>query len=159
MKSVSRGFKPTDFHYRLIGKELWKKLPEAAKLAIKPYLSAEPFDYNFTRMEEHYLIAFCSLQGIDKDYIQGPLFKSSKVDIRKLFIASMLHIYCPHVYFQPPNEINLSKKGFVMWLSKAVNQPESNVSGAIREVVAWERDYDEFRNKVCSIVESLKNIA
>jgi hypothetical protein len=159
MQALVKSFRPNDAHFKMIGRELWNKLPHLAKSLLKPYLSAEPFDFDFTKLEDHYLVAFSSLHGIVKSDLQGPLFKSSKVDIRKLFIASMLHIYCPHIYFQHANEINLSKRGFVMWLAKALDQPESNISAAIREVVAWEKDYDEFRDKVFVIVEKLKNIA
>lgn len=159
MKPVAKQFKPSELHYKMMGRELWNKLPHMALSFLKPYFSAEPFDYNFTKIEDHYMPAFCSLYGIEKTQIQGPLYKSKKVDIRKLFIASMIHIYCPHIYFQHPSEINLSKRGFVMWLSQALNQPDSNVSGSIREVVAWEKDYDDFRDRVSMIVEKLKSIA
>jgi hypothetical protein len=159
MNPASKQFKPNDLHYKMMGRELWNKLPLLATSLLKPYLSADPFDYNFTKIEDHYLFAFCSLYGITKKELQGALFKSSKVDIRRLFIASMVHIYCPHVYFQHSSEINLSKRGFVMWLSKALDQQESNVSVLIREVVAWEKDYEEFKDRVSLIVEKLKNIA
>lgn len=146
----------------MMGRELWNKSPNTAKTLIKPYLTAEPFDFNFTKIEDHYLVAFCSLNGIEKKQIQGPQFKSTKVDVRRIFIAAMVHIYCPHVYLQNSKEINISKKGFVMWLSKALCQHESNVSNLIREVVAWEHEkgyYDEFKERVYGTVEKLKNIA
>lgn len=159
MMQAARSFVPSESELKVLGREVWKKLPMLAQKILKPYLTAVPYDTNFNKIERYYLPAFASLIGINPEYIQGPIFKSTKVDIRKLFMAAMIHIYCPHVYYQHPSEINLSKKGFVMCLSGALKIPESNTSGAIREVVAWEKDYDDFRAKVHLLVEKLKDIA
>lgn len=156
---IAQTFKPNDLHFKMIGRELWNRLPTKALQYLKPYISSIPYDTDFSRIQTFYLSAFSSIYGIEKEEIVGAVYKSSKVDIRKYFISCMVHIYCPHVYYQHANEINLSKKGFVMWLSKALQIPESNTSGSIREVLAWERDYEEFRTKVGAIVEKLKNIA
>lgn len=161
-------FRPNDAHLKMLGREVWNKLPQMATEILRPYLTVVPYDTDFKKIESFYLVAFCKDEGIGPEHIRGALFKSSKVDIRRLFIAAMVHIYCPHVYYQHANEINLSKKGFVMWLARAVDQHESNVSILIREVVAWEKstkwqeghevitEYDRFKWRLNSIVEKLK---
>lgn len=148
-----------DLHYKMIGRLLTHKRPHLAQSLIYPYLKAVPYDTDFKKIDSYYLDLFCKEKGIEKSEITGALFKSSKVDVRRLFIASMAHIYYPHIYHQHTHEINLSKKGFVTYLAKALKQQESNVSVVIREVVTWEKEYDDFKEKVVDIVEKLKNVA
>ncbi len=95
--------------------------------------------------------------GIEKEAYSGALYKSSKVDVRRLFVAAMVHLYQPQIYHQP--EISLGKNGFVMTLAGVLKQHEANVSAMIREVISWEREYDDFKEKVTNVVAKLKEAA
>lgn len=134
---------------------LVKKNPDLASEYLSTYKNYEPLEEDYKKIRL-FFSSFCQFNGINENEYLGPLYKTSKVDMRRLFIAAMTHLYYPQVYFQPIDEINLSKKGFVSSLSKTLIQHEANISVMIREVIAWEKDYDDFREKVQLTVEKLK---
>jgi hypothetical protein len=140
--------------YKILGKLLVKKNPALADEYLSLYKTHSPKEIDNTKIS-FYFYSFCEVMEITPETYLGPLHKSSKVDIRRLFVACMVHLYQPHVFYQPIDEINLSKKGFVMHLSRTLQQQESNISTMIREVIAWEKDYDDFKEKVHGIIELL----
>jgi len=143
--------------YKILGRLVVKKYPDIAQTLLAT-LNHEPSESNISKIEGFFL-SFCKLQGINKETYFGPVYKTSKVDVFRLFTAAMIHLYYPEIYFQPIEELNLKKNGFVTALARATGQHAPNVSSRIREVVAWEREYDDFREKVLCMVERLKNIA
>lgn len=144
--------------YKILGRLLGKKYPDLARELLATYKDHPPLETDHQKIPTFFKI-FCFHLSVDEKELLGPLYKTSKVDVRRLFVACMTHLYYPHVYHQPPEEINLSKKGFVSSLSRALQQQEPNISVMIREVIAWEKDYDDFKEKVYSIVEKLKEVA
>jgi hypothetical protein len=143
--------------YKILGRLVVKKHPDiAASLLLS--LSHIPSQVDISKINA-YFDRFCCLQGIEKQTYFGPVYKTSKVDMFRLFIASMVHLYYPEIYFQPIEELNLKKNGFVTAIATATGQQTSNVSSRIREVVLWEKEYDDFKEKVVTIVEKLKNVA
>jgi hypothetical protein len=143
--------------YKILGRMVAKKHPDiAAQLLSTLNHTATETDIQKITL---YYDQFCELQGIERNEYFGAVYKTSKVDIFRLFIASMIHLYYPEIYFQPIEEINMKKEGFVTALANSIGQPTSNVSNRIREVIQWENQYDDFKNKVFDMVEKLKNVA
>jgi hypothetical protein len=143
--------------YKILGRLLVKKHPDVAQ-SLLATLNHTASEDDITKIDL-YFIRFCTLQGIAKESYYGAVYKTSKVDVFRLFIASMVHLYFPEVYFQPIEELNLKKNGFVTAIAVATGQHTANVSSRIREVVLWEKEYDDFREKVVTMVEKLKNVA
>lgn len=139
-------------HYALLGKLLIQKEPETAQKLIQTFIPEDkPQEEDFTKIPALFE-RFCLIKGYDHN--TAP--RASKVETRRLFIAAVLHLYNPHVYNQPANQIIL-KYGFVRNISQVLHQKESNVSTMIREVILWEKQYEDFSNNVNSIIEKLTN--
>lgn len=133
-------------HYALLGELLIQNEPETAKKLISAYLPDEPPKETDFKKISDYFSEFRRLNNIT----------SLNVSDRRIFIAVTLHIYNPEVYFQPSNKI-LLKHGFVRCLSNVLGQKEPNVSKMIREVILWERSYEDFAQEVSKMIEKLTN--
>jgi|GEM_PF-2893529 len=145
-----------DFY--LIGKVLQRENPEIFQRLRAAYIDVKaipPLESDHEQIPL-FFSRFCFFLGLVKEDYTGPLSKSSKVDVRRHFIATMLHLYCPHVYYQPVKDIELPKNGFVKALAQTLQQNASNISLMIREVILWEKEYEDFRDKVEEAVEKLK---
>jgi hypothetical protein len=75
------------------------------------------------------------------------------IDGRRIFIATMLHLYSPGCF---TGERYL-KRGLVKELSKTTNHHHQNISKMIDEVIQWYRDYDDFKSKVDDHLKLLSN--
>lgn len=143
-------------HYHLLGRLLVSKKPEIAHELLSTYCNndVEPVLTDLDQMERLF-ICFCHTKGIDPELVANSFRKSLKIEYRKEFIAVMLHLYTPQVYFQPVQNIVL-RLGFVGQVVAVLRQDYGNISKMIREVIIWEREYDEFKEKVSTTVLLLK---
>jgi hypothetical protein len=155
MNSVSKPL--NEKQYKILGRMVVKKHPEIAATLLGT-LDHQALEEDISKITSYY-DQFCELQGIQRNEYFGAVYKTSKVDIFRLFIASMIHLYYPEIYFQPIEEINMKKEGFVTALAKSIGQHTSHVSNRIREVIMWEQEYDDFKEKVETVVGKLKNAA
>ena len=148
MSSKKRG------QYYMLGLVLMQTDPERAKKIISIYINPEPrfHDYSLIPL---FFYSFCKIRGIDPDKFQGPLFKTSMTDTRRLFISSMIRLYNPQIYNQPNNCI-LVRKGFSQAMAKLLGLAGSNMSKTIRDCVMQEKLYDNIKNQVSEIVERLE---
>lgn len=141
-------------YYTLLGKILFQKEPELAQRLLSDYYpQKQPLDTDISRIQ-HYFSSYCAFQNIDPLEYTGRLYKSKKVEVRRLFIGAMLHIYNPQVYVQPIDQLILFH-GFVRRLAGVLCQNEGNVSKMIREVITWEKNYQDFSGSVEQIVNEL----
>lgn len=143
--------------YAFIGKIFIQKEPQIAAKLIDLYLpKTEPVEKDYSKIPAYY-IDFCRVQGLlPQDYI-GALHKTSKVNVRRVFIAVMLHLYEPVLFQQPVDDLILNREGLSKNLSNLFQVRKHSISATIREVVMWEKQYDDFSSSVNEIIEKLLN--
>jgi hypothetical protein len=140
--------------YLLIGRLLHLTNPEKASELLAPYLEAPgTIQIDQKRIREFFL-HFCSINNIDPDAHRGKLSKTNKVDLRRLFISAMLHVYCPQIYGQSIKKLKMPK-GMVNSLSRELQVDPPLVSIIIRETIMHEKIYDEYRDRALRITEQL----
>lgn len=140
----------------MLGKLLIQKEPETAKKLITTYLPAEqPVETDFSKIGG-FFIRFCEIRGIDPENHVGPSYKSEKVDVRRMFISAMVHLYYPKAFQQPIESIDVVT-GLVKNIALVLKQDTGNVSKMIRQAIIWEKQYQDFEAAVSSIVEKLIN--
>ncbi|MEO6610730.1 MAG: hypothetical protein ABIT05_01315 [Chitinophagaceae bacterium] len=140
--------------YLLIGRLLYLTNPEKASELLAPYLEAPgTIQINQERIPEFFL-QFCDLNKIDPDAHRGKLSKTIKVDLRRLFISAMLHVYCPQVYCQSIKKLKMPK-GIVTALSRELQVDPPLVSIIIRETIMHEKIYEDYRTRAIEITEQL----
>lgn len=143
-------------YYALLGRLLTKAHPEVAKNLIATYVPTEaPKESDYSRIGV-YFIAYCKLQGINPADYTGPLYKSSKVELRRLFIAVILHLYTPQSYYQPLDGIILSN-GLVKTLCEVLGCGRSWISETARKVITWEKSYEDFSERVQGALEEISH--
>lgn len=143
--------------YKILGRLVMNKLPFYAKELLSPYLNNIPQEIDHSKIPGYFTL-FCKVMDLKEDEYTGPLQKSSKVDMRRIFIAAMIHLYQPVLYHQKDFFVILRKTGFMLTLAQTLHQFESNISNTIREVILWEREYDDFKEKVNSAIEKLAQV-
>lgn len=143
--------------YAFLGKIFIQKEPNIAAKLIDLYLpKLEPIEKDYTKIPAYY-IDFCRVQQIKpQDYI-GALHKTSKVNVRRIFIAVMLHLYEPGLFQQPVDDLILNREGLSKNLSNLFQVKKHSISATIREVVMWEKQYDDFSSSVNQIIERIIN--
>jgi hypothetical protein len=141
--------------YALLGKLLFQTHPELAHELISVYLPPDkPSESEFERIQPLFGL-FCDLQNLQpSDYI-GAIHKSSKVDIRRVFVAVILHLFCPEVFNHPADYV-VPKYGLVKNLQKVLGfQSRGNISTLIREAIMWEKRYDDFAFTVNKLTQQI----
>ncbi len=138
--------------YALLGYLLASKMPSIASSLLTMH---EERENDFSKIPELYH-NFCEIKNIDPLLYSGPLHKSEKVEIRKEFIAIILHIYDPQLYNQPIECLDI-RPGLVRHLSDVTTQDKSRVSRMIREVVTMVKVYDDFNERVEELLTKMKD--
>lgn len=134
----------------LLGRLLLTHQPDLAKELLTTYGRSAISSDDLSRIDNLFQ-SFCRLRNIIPEQYTGALYKTSKVEERRLFISVILHIYSPQVFSQPAGSI-FPNLGLVTKLSSLFKHSKGNVSGMIRKVIAWESAYDDFAGKVSAIV-------
>jgi hypothetical protein len=142
--------------YAILGRLLALTEPATAERLITTYLPRETAIQSDLSVIPAYFITFCDLRGIHpEDYI-GPLFKTSKVDIRRLFVAVMLKMYYPGMYNMPIVDFSLiGRTGFSKAITQLFQAKKENIFKTIREVIIWKNEYDDFAFLVDQAIEQL----
>lgn len=141
-------------HYAFLGKLFLQKHPEQAKEIISQYLpESPPAETDYSKINTFFL-RFCALESINPDEYTGRLYKTSKIDVRKKFIAVIIHLYCPQAFIQASDSLTLNR-GLVKTLAQVFDQTVANVSINIREVIVWEKQYEDFSRSVHLVIEKL----
>jgi hypothetical protein len=128
--------------YSLLGKLLVRNEPEVAYRLMAAIAAPEPLDTDLTKLKDYFL-TFCLIQGINSKEYTGALYKSSKIDQRRLFVACMIQIYTPGAR-------SLNRK-----LSQIFKADETNTRKMRDQVDMWYRTSDQFREKVDETVNKL----
>jgi len=138
--------------YKILGRLVVKRHPDLAETLIATLITDKPLQSDIRKIQVYFL-CFCNLPGVEAFF--GPSRKTENVDACRLFIAAMLRLYYPELYKQPIEELNLRKTGFVSTIAETTGLKVSNVSYRIRQVVSWEHQYDDFRERVDQTVKEL----
>jgi hypothetical protein len=131
--------------YRLIGKLLMKTEPDKAEELLSSYQN-KGIDTDLGNIHGYYL-AFCRLQGVDPATYRGKIYKTSLVDVRKLFISVIMHIYCPQVFEQNPRIIRFPYR-LANTLSSELRIANAAASLNMHELINFEKIYSEYKQKV-----------
>lgn len=142
--------------YALLGKLLFQKEPETAQRLIQDYLPSEkPSETDHAKIQEFFL-SFCQLNNLDPKAYIGPLYKTSKVDVRRKFIAVIIQLYSPRLYKQSLDVmVQVVDNNLTKTLAEVLQQKKSNISMMIREVITWMKNYDEFQTEVHNTIQAL----
>jgi hypothetical protein len=144
-------------HYSTLGRLVVAKNPEVAfELLHKYCLQMQPVEIDSDRIPVLYE-RFCFTERLQDHQCRGPLYKSAKVEKRRLFIAAMLHLFQPQIYHQPKDDFLLKGNGFIRKLASTIRVDHGNLSRWIQEIVSHELYYPEFRENVQLIVNRLSN--
>jgi hypothetical protein len=144
-------------HYAYLGKLFIQKEPEIAHKLISQYLpKIEPTETDYSKIPG-YFINYCKVLDIRPQEFIGPVHKSSLVNVRRTFVAVILHIYAPQLFQQPADDLILDRVGLSKSLSNLLQVKKNKISEYIREVVLWEKSYEDFAENVNSIIEKLTN--
>lgn len=120
-----------------------KKEPDTATRLLSLYVPKKtPLEVDLGKIPE-YFTTFCLLQNIRPDKYRGPLYKSSKINQRRLFVGAIISIYG-------------EPWGIATALSKVIDQHQPNTTKMIKEVQMAYKTNDDFMEAVDRIVEKLK---
>lgn len=142
-------------NFQILGKLLVINRPEIAQELYNSYLQpvVKPVADNHELISSYYS-AFCEHMQIQIDHCQGALFKRSRVEIRRTFISCLMRIYNPAAYLQPEDSI-INRPGFVKEIAAVLQTGEQRISETIRQAIAQERIYEDYRIRVNDIYQKL----
>ncbi len=129
--------------YFQIGLYVASKHPDLASEIVSKYLHTEAKDVDLEHMPQYYYKFEQYLEHRVTDIFSQ----------RKLFVSAMLRIYTPGVYNQHQGNITMSKYGLVKAISRLVGIKEPRVSQVIRQVITFERVYEDYRTQVDELVQ------
>lgn len=129
--------------HQLLGKLLVSRHPELAAEFLK---QIPPIDTDLGKLPA-FLTAFCACKGIEPEEFKGPLLVRSRVELRRIFVGAMVHIFTPQAYHLPPG-IMFFTRGFTKALCEQLNINDSYTTRFIRQVVSDEKIYEDFRLQV-----------
>lgn len=134
---------PGNKYFIQLGKLLSKQKPELAE-ELSQYLPAsrQPIESDLTKVP-FYFQSFCAIQQIDPKEYTGALYKSSKIDKRRFFIAVMILLYHPRTRL-------LAK-----CISETIGQDPGDTTRMIQQVEFRYQHIEEFRVQVDGMVEML----
>jgi hypothetical protein len=138
--------------YTLLGRILYQKRPDIAQELLDAYYPHTAPSENDLSKIRYFFHRFCTLQHIDPQDYTGAIRLIHKNYKRKVFIAAVLHLYCPDIFSEyKPRQ---SRAGLSKTLSDVLGIAESNMSNLIKQVVRWQ-DYDDFKEEVEGAVKLL----
>lgn len=130
---------------QILGKLLMIKKPEVAKELIQ-YIpkQSDAFESDLSKVP-HYFKLFCQLQSLEPNEYTGPLYKSSKIDKRRFFIAVILSLYHPQ------------KRLLQKYISETLQQDPSATRRMMLEVEFRYQNLPDFKDQVNAVVDQIKN--
>lgn len=151
MSSTALGKK----EYFLLGKLLTQRHPEMAK-ALLPQIPPDAREVNFKKMPCFYN-SFCNHMNVDPAEYKGPLHTQVKLEVRRLFISTMLHMYVPEVFCHPLDG-PIIPSGFSKSMCIILGMWKGQMSETIREVIIAEKAYDDYKAKVDQALSKLSAV-
>ena len=148
---------PGTKQYALIGRRLEHENPMLFS-QLYAFFSHPPPEERPLAQIDTYLKAFCLYKGITPPDITGPVYKSGKVYIRRIFIAVILKLYHHQNYISPLKGLQV-RDGVTEQLAKTLLQKRSNMSTMVRQVIEWARIYTDFKTEVDSITQIIRDAA
>lgn len=139
--------------YLLLGKLLVMRHPDVAEQLLIQIAPGDPPERDLSRIPVLYN-SFCMVVNVDPLKLRGPLRQTTKVDVRRLFISVILHLYSPQVYNQPSDGI-IIRHGLVQAVSSLLYVNSAYMSRFIRQTILMEKVYEEYRAKVTQTREEL----
>jgi hypothetical protein len=129
----------------LLGKIVYHRRPDMAKEFL-PQIPGKGRLSDFTKMPILFQ-SYCKNAEINPDEYRGHIGKMDKVDTRRVFVSTMLHVFIPEVYSHPLDS-PIIPFGFNKQLCETIGIGKGPVSRLIREVIIQERAYDDYKLKV-----------
>jgi len=130
-----------------------KHHPDLANQMLETFCHLNGHDSDFSNIK-HYYHEFCQHVKVLPEEHKGPVWKRNKMEVRRLFISVMIRIYCPNLHRQHSSGL-VYPYGFSRKISQTLNVGEDSISKLIRQVVADEKVYEDFRLKVDDIVDNI----
>lgn len=142
--------------YGFLGRLLTKVRPDIAKELVAYYYSEQPqpLERDLSKITEYFLL-YCRLEKLDPEQYIGNLYKSSLVDVRRYFIAAMLHMYRPK-FFYSLHGPERYRDGLSRKLADILEMDQSFVNKTIKQIVVWQKCDETFKARVEGIVLQLK---
>lgn len=139
--------------YYLLGKLVTIFQPDVAQQLLVSYNEKnKPPQLTDYHLIEKY---FCYY---NKTFCDPACTKSERLNEIRYFIAVMLHLYQPQVYYGISVSRELGEPGFVYEIGRITGKSHSRASRLISEVVLFEKVYDDFRIHVEGIIKSIANL-
>lgn len=133
---------PQNLYFKL-GKILYQTKPEIAIEIMAEYLPARPpLETDLTKIPS-YFTSFCNLLNINEKEYTGALYKSSKIDKRRLFVAVIILMYHPRT------------RMVGKYISETIGQDTSATRRMIEQVEFRYKHIEEFRNQVDDVVKKI----
>ena len=134
--------------FQLLGQLVASKHPDIAASLLKQLPPLE----NRNALLPNYFARFCQIISLQpQEYQTLGKWNRRKVEIRRLFAATMLHLYSPQSFDLPRESITFTY-GFTTAFSNVMQIRRPEGLKLFREVVANERVYEDFRNQVQDIL-------
>lgn len=138
--------------YFLLGKLLTQRHPDMAK-ELLPQLPGKAQLTDYDKVPALYLL-FCKIINVNPEEYRGQLHRTAKLDIRRLFISTMLHLYVPEI-FNHPLDGPIVPWGFSKKICDVLHVGKGQMSRIIREVILAERAYEEYKTKVDDVLTKM----
>lgn len=128
-----------------LGKILLSKKPELAQALISEYLPgvAQPMETDLEKIPMFFK-RFCQIKQLHASEYIGALYKNSKIDMRRLFVAAIIVLYQPHTRL-------LSK-----YISETLQQDPGDTSRMIQQMKFRYDKIEEFKCEVDELVNRIK---
>lgn len=133
--------------YFQLGVFVSKNHPELAAEILSNHLHAEAIDEDLTNMPFY--------REALNDYLQAATEEKNIFELRRLFTSAMLRIFTPGVYKQKVKVTTIGKQGFIRQLAPCIGVKEPMASRIVRQSIAYEKVYDDFKNEVDGLVSFL----
>jgi hypothetical protein len=143
--------------YQTLGIVLVKHYPEMAA-QLMPYTipSGETDLSQIPSLFKRY----CEYMQVDPQKQTGPLFEpgntKEKMQIRLLFIGTMLYIYNRHIFNLPKGAPKKLRWNFGATLSDCLSIQRSGITRLTDQVISWIHNFPEFRKQIIEIANIIK---
>lgn len=144
----------TDQEFRMLGKIVYHQNPKLARNIIDSMQHLIPQQTDHSLIQQ-YFQTFMNEKGLTYDMIKSAR-KNEKTYVNrqlKIFLAAMLHIYTPELFFIP-KFYNLPQ-GFIKHLCIATQQTKAKLSADVKTVIMHIAIYGDFKSAVHSFLYSI----
>lgn len=149
--------------YMLLGRLVEQRHPAIAQNLFLEINSHKPLEKDFKKIIPFYSL-FCDLNVISEEELSSEwnefgdrqMTRTERGNFRRIFVASMIHIFSPASYHHPADAITFPN-GLASRIGEAMRIDNSVISGFCKQVITWEKNYEDFQKKVILTVQQLHN--